>query len=119
MKVWKLISGIITIVFSVLLLQLGGCATMLTAAAESDNLSGVYIFLFGALFLSAGILSIIAFSKPAQWGDVPISILFILSIFVQGFGSTGSFNINYVFTFWTFWAAVCIIMIAIDLFRTK
>lgn len=119
MKVWKLVSGIITIVFSILLLQLGECATILTAAVDSDNLSGVYVFLFGAVYLAVGILSIIAFRKPAQWGDIPISILFLVSIFLQGFNKVGNFEFFRIYTFWTFWAMACITVAAIDLFRTK
>ena len=81
MKVWKLISGISSFVFSSFFL-LSECAFSCAYALSdsSDNLTGGYALFLGVALLIGGIESVIVSNKNTVPGNVTIIVVYVIAL---------------------------------------
>ena len=112
MKVWKLVSGILSIVlFFVVMLQscAAGLLYTLEATGESGGTAGVIV---GLMMLSGGIVSIAA-RKGSKGGNIALIVLFGIATLV-GFALAG----NYVdLNIWAGWCAINVVFAIISLIK--
>ena len=103
MKVWKLVSGILSIVFFVIIM-FQSCATGVVNAIEenADDLSGSAGIIVAFLALAGGIVSI-ATRNGGRGGNIAVFVLFLLAA-IMGFASLGTFGDLVV---WSCWCALC------------
>lgn len=112
MKVWRLVSGILSMV-SFMIVTIQSCATGIVNVMD-DNTSdksdtGGFFVAFG--LLSAGIVATIFWRKENKGGDIAIIILYGLTAII-GFTNQGTFSD---LVFWSSWSLICAIMAAITL----
>lgn len=112
MKIWKLVSGIIScVVFIIITFQ--SCATGVVNALDdnsSDTSAGGGIILAFVL-LVAGLTSACAWKSTSRGVDIALIILFGLAA-SAGFANLGVFTDLEV---WSWWAAICAGMAFISL----
>lgn len=113
MKIWKLVSGIIScVVFVVIIFQ--SCATGVVNVIEdnsTDTSAGGGVLL-AFILLVAGLTSACAWKSNSRGVDVALVLLFGLAA-LAGFLNLGVFKDLEV---WSWWAAICAGMAVISLF---
>ena len=115
MKVWKLVSGILCIVFfAVVTFQ--SCATGVVNSLEenaTDTSAGGGILL-AVLMLAGGIISI-ATRKGGKGGHIATLIVFLLAA-LMGFANLGTYGDLVI---WAAWCLICAILALIGLLTSK
>lgn len=110
MKVWKLVSGIISILlFFVVIFQscAAGIGNTLTANGEVSGSAGAIV---AFLMLAGGIVSI-ATGKGGRGGNIALIVLFGIGSFL-GFTFAGSYaDLN----IWAAWCLICVVVAVISL----
>lgn len=102
MKMWKLVSGILSCVF-VVLVSFQSCAAGLVNSMEnSSEMSGFAGILVSLFMLAGGIISIVIHKSNARGGNIALVILFGLAALI-GYTMHGRF------TDLTIWATWCLI----------
>ena len=113
MRVWKLVSGILSIILFVFV-SLQSCAAGIgNTLAENGEVGGSAGIFLSILMLSGGIVSI-ATRQGSRGGNIALIVLFGLAAFI-GFCLAGSYvDLNY-------WAGWCLInaVIAFIALKTK
>jgi hypothetical protein len=115
MKVFKLVSGILSIVFSVVVLfqsAAAGLGESLGGASTSDGALGIFVAI---LMLSGGIVSIAVRGMKKNGGNIAIVVIYLLSAL---FAFTGG---SY-FKDLSVWGSFCLIIAVlaiIDIFKKK
>lgn len=102
MKMWKLVSGIISIVlFALVMLQ--SCAVgILNAIDGNGEISGSAGVIVAILMLCGGIVSIVVRNSEKKSGDIALVILFGIAAFL-GLILYGSYeDLKY----WSFWCLI-------------
>lgn len=102
MKIWKLVAGILSIIFSVIVFfqsMLVGTANTLSSNGEVGGSAGLFVSIF---MLSGGIVSIvIRNSEEKTTGNIALGILFGLGAFL-GFSMAGSYSDLNIWAGWCF-----------------
>ena len=104
MKVWKLVSGIISmVVFIIIVFQ--SCATGVVNAlddndADTSAAAGIWV---AFILLVAGLTSACVWKEKSRWADFALIILFGFAA-LMGFANLGTFTDLEV---WSWWAAIC------------
>lgn len=102
MKTAKLVTGIISIVLSVLVLFqscAAGLGNTLAENGESGGSGGLFVAIF---LLSSGIVAV-ATRKGSKGGSIACAIMYALGAFL-GLATAGSYSDLYI------WAAICLIL---------
>ena len=105
MKIWKLVSGILSIVFSLIALVQSGAVGLVSAVEKSGDSGGSIGLFVAVLMLTAGIVSICV-RKGGKGGAIALFILFGLAA-LMGLTSTGIFADLKV---WGGWCLICAII---------
>ncbi len=115
MKMWKLVSGILSIVlFAVVSFQ--SCAAgVANTLAENGEISGSAGILVAILMLTGGIVSISTRKSMGKGGDIALIILFGLAALV-GFTNYGSYSD---LAIWSGWCAINAVLAVIDMVKKK
>ena len=114
MKVWKLVSGILSIVLFVLVSLQSCVAGLGNALAENGESGGSAGIVLSILMLAGGIVSI-ATRKGGKGGNIALIVLFGLAAII-GFAMAGSYSdLN----IWAGWCAVNAVLASIALFTGK
>ena len=115
MKIWKLISGILCIVFSAMVLFQSCAAGVVTAIEENaaDTSAGGGMIL-AILMLAGGIISI-ATRKGGKGGNIALLIIFLLAA-LAGFANQGVFKDLMI---WSAWCLICAVLALIGIFTPK
>lgn len=109
MKIWKLVSGILSIVLFVLV-SLQSCAAGLSnTLAENGEVSGSAGLLVAILMLTGGIVSIVTRKSKKNGGNIALVVLFGLAALV-GFCNYGSYSDLAVWSGWCLLNAVLAIV---------
>ena len=91
MKVWKLVSGILSCVLFILVM-LQSCAVGVSNALESnEEISGSAGLLVAVFMLAGGIVSIVTRKSVEKGGNIALIILFGLAALI-GFANYGSYS---------------------------
>ena len=112
MKIWRLVSGILSMV-SFLIITFQSCAVGFVNAVENnkDDTSGAGGILVAFGLLISGIVATVLWKKKNKGGDIALIVLYGLTA-LMGFANQGTFGDLVV---WSSWALVCAIMAAIAL----
>lgn len=112
MKIWRLVSGILSMV-SFLIITFQSCAVGFVNAVEDnkDDTSGAGGVLVAFGLLVAGIVATALWKKTSKGGDIALIVLYGLTA-LMGFANQGTFSDLVI---WSSWALICAIMAAIAL----
>ena len=114
MKTWKLVSGILTTVLSMLVLFQSCAAGLAETLEENGGSSGSAGLLVAVLMLSGGIVSI-ATRKGGKGGAIALLVLFALAALL---GYSGAENFPDL-TVWATWCLICAVLAVVSLIQKK
>lgn len=103
MKTAKLVTGILCMVFTVLVLFQSCAAGLSNALTENGEVSGTAGFLVALLMLAGGIVEVATRKSEGKGGSIACLVLFLLAALL-GFANAGSY------TDLNIWAAWCLIL---------
>ena len=115
MKIWKLVAGILSIIFSVIVFFqsiLVGTANTMLANEEVGGSAGIFVAIF---MLAGGIISIVIRNSQKNGGNIAILTLFLLAS-ALGLGLAGSFeDLN----IWAGWCLINAILALVSIFKNN
>ena len=115
MKVWKLVSGILSIIIFVIVEFQSCAAGVVNAIDDNGGTSGSIGFLCGLLILAGGVVSIATRNSIKKGGNITLIVLFGLAALI-GFLGYGNYSDLVV---WSFWALINAIIAIICIVKTK
>lgn len=113
MRTWKLVSGILCMVFFILVAFQSCAAGMYNSLSENSEISGSAGILVAVLMLTSGIISV-STRNGGKGGNRAIIIISGLAALI-GWGNAGHFTD---LKLWAAWCAICAIVALIAAFRT-
>ena len=115
MKIWKLISGIMSIVLSVFVVIQSGIAGLSNALEENGESGGSAGLFLAILMLTGGIVSIVVHNKQSKGPNIALIVLYGIAA-ALGFGFAGSYgDLN----IWAGWCLICAVFALISMFLKK
>lgn len=115
MKIWKLVSGILSIILFVIV-SLQSCAAGISnALAENGEVSGSAGFMVAIFMLAGGITSIATRKAKGKGANIALIILFGLGALI-GFTLKGSYGDLGI---WSGWCVINVILAFIAMFTGK
>lgn len=99
MKTWKLVSGILTIIFFIIVTFQSCAAGMLNAIENNGDSSGSIGILVAILMLAGGIVSIAVRNSTKKGGNIALIILFGLAA-LCGFAGHGTYSDLVIWSVW-------------------
>ena len=102
MKTWKLVSGILSIMFSIMMLYDIDYLRRIYALTDQDSTSLAFGFLASLVLLACGIVSISVKNSKDNGGNVALIIMFGICILIGR--SMSVFTDTFL---WMTWCAVC------------
>lgn len=114
MRVWKLVSGILCIVLSLLVIFqscAAGISNTLEANGEVGGSAGVMVSI---MLLAGGIVSIAIRNHTGKGGNIALAILFGLGALL-GFMLAGSYRDLYI---WAGWCLICAVLAIVSIFHS-
>lgn len=115
MKIWKLVSGILSIVLSVLVFMQSGLAGIANTLEENGEVGGSAGLIVAILMLTTGIVSIAVRKSKKKGGNIAIIVLSGIAAGL-GFAGAGSYSDLKV---WSAWCLILLVMAVIALVTTK
>jgi Ca2+/Na+ antiporter len=112
MKNWKLVSGILSIVLSVLVLFQSCAAGLSNTLSENGEIGGSAGLIVAILLLAGGITSI-ATRKGGKGGSIALIVLFAIAALV-GFTCAGSYSDLLI---WSGWCLICAVVALISILK--
>lgn len=115
MKIWKLVSGILSIIlFAVVMFQ--SCAAgVVNALEDNGGTSGSIGAIVGILMLAGGIVSIATKNKTGKGHDIALAVLFGLAA-VIGFAGYGNFSDLVI---WSVWCLINAVLAIVSMIKNK
>ena len=113
MKVWKLVSGILSIVLF-LIVSFQSCAAGISNTLSDNGEVGGSAGVLVAIFLLAGIVSIATRNSKGKGGNIALIILFGLATII-GLALAGSYLDLKI---WAAWCAINVVLAIIALVKT-
>ena len=118
MKVWKLVSGIISIILFVIV-TFQSCAAGLSNALEANGeVSGTAGAMVAVFMLAGGIVSIATRNAKGKGGNIALLILFGLAALI-GFANYGSYSDLAIWSGWCLMNAVLAVVAMITCKKKK
>lgn len=103
MKTWRLVSGILSITFCLMVLFQSCAAGVVNSIEQNDDTSGSAGMLVGILLLAGGIVSI-ATRKGGKGGSIAVAVVYGLAA-LMGLSSAGGTYKDLIV--WGVWCLVC------------
>jgi Ca2+/Na+ antiporter len=103
MKIWKLVSGILSIILFALVTMQSCAVGVANALEENGELSGSAGLFVAVLMLAGGIVSIVTRNSEKKGGNIALIVLFGLAA-LMGFAGAGSYSD---LTVWAAWCLLC------------
>lgn len=114
MKIWKLVSGILSIILFVVV-TFQSCAAGLVNTIEENGEVGGSAGIIVAIFMLAGGIVSIATRKGGKGGNIALIILFGLAA-VIGFAMAGSYSDLKI---WAVWCLICAVLAIVAIIKGK
>ena len=115
MKVWKLVSGILSIILF-MVIELQSCAAgVVNALEDNGGSSGSVGFICGILILAGGIVSIVSRKSTGKGGNIALIVLFGLAA-LFGFAGYGNYSDLVV---WSVCALINAVLAVVSLIKNK
>ncbi len=115
MKIWKLVSGVLSCVLFVLVMFQSCAAGMANTLEENGEVSGSAGFLVAAFMLAGGIVSIATRKSVGKGGNIALIVLFGLAALI-GFANYGTYSD---LAIWSGWCLVNAILAVIGIVTGK
>lgn len=115
MKVWKLVSGILSIVLFVLVAFQSCAVGVSNTIMESEEVSGSAGIIVAILMLAGGIVSIATRNTAGKGGNIALIVLFGLAALI-GFTNYGSFSD---LAIWSGWCVINAILAIVAIVTGK
>ena len=115
MKVWKLVSGILSIVLFVLVAFQSCAVGVYNTIMESEEVSGSAGIIVAILMLAGGIVSIATRNAAGKGGNIALIVLFGLAALI-GFTNYGSFSD---LAIWSGWCVINAILAIVAIVTGK
>ena len=115
MRVWKLVSGILSIIlFAVVMFQ--SCAAgVVNALEDNGGISGSVGVIVGILMLAGGIVSIATRNKTGKGHDIALIVLFGLAA-VFGFAGYGNYSDLVI---WSVWCLINAVLAVVSIMKNR
>ena len=113
MKVWKTTSGVISIVFVLLVLLTSCTAGIYNTVVQSDDSGGTVGAVFAILLLAAGIMSLAFRSKETKKTYIALISIFGLMTLMSFFGAGN----NTALIIWGIWCFACLVVAVFGLVK--
>lgn len=113
MKVWKLVSGILSIVLVGFIIFQSCAAGVSNALEENGEVSGSAGVIVAILMLAGGIISIATRNSSGKGGNIALIIIFVLAA-VFGFTMAGSYSDLRI---WAGWCSICAFLALIAMLK--
>jgi len=114
MKVWKLVSGILSILFFVIVMFQSCAAGLANTIAANKEMSGSAGLLVSLVMLPGGIVSIATRNSKGKGGNIAIIVLFGIGAVI---GLSQSATIFKDLVFWGGWCAINVIFAIISIVK--
>ena len=119
MKIWKLVAGILTIVFFIIVAFQSCAAGVVNALEENGGSSGSAGIIVAILMLAGGIVSIATRKSAGKGGNIALIIIFGLAALI-GFARHGNYSDLVIWSGWCLInAAVAVIAIVTGKKKTE
>lgn len=115
MKVWKLVSGILSIIIFVIVEFQSCAAGVVNALDENGGSSGSIGFLCGLLILTGGVVSIASRNSIKNGGNIALIVIFGLAAII-GFLGYGNYSD---LVFWSIWALINAVLAIVSFVKNK
>ena len=115
MKIWKLVSGILSIVLSGFVFMQSAAAGLGNALAENGELGGSAGFLVAVLLIAAGIVSIVVRKSIKKGAHIALIVMYGLAAIV-GFTMAGSYGDLKI---WAAWCLICAVLAVVAMIKAK
>ena len=115
MKVWKLVSGILSIVLVAFILFQSCAAGLSNAMEENGEVGGSAGVFVAMLMLAGGIVSIVTRRSSGKGANIALVVLFGVAA-VIGFTLAGSYSDLRV---WAVWCVICAVLAIIAMLKKQ
>lgn len=115
MKVWKLVSGILSMILFVVVMFQSCAAGMVNAIEDNGGSSGSFGVIVAIFMLAGGIVSVATRKAIGNGGNIALIILFGLAA-MMGFIGYGNYSDLVV---WSVWCLICAILAIVALIRNR
>lgn len=115
MKIWKLVSGILSMILFILVAFQSCAAGMVNALENNGGSSGSVGILVGILILAGGIVSVSTRKSQGNGGNIALIILFGLAA-LMGFAGYGNYSDLVI---WSFWCLINAILAIVAMIKNK
>lgn len=115
MKIWKLVSGILSMILFALVAFQSCAAGISNALEENGESGGIGGIVLAILMLTGGIVSVVTRKSEGNGGNIALIILFGLAA-LFGFALAGSYaDLN----IWAGWCLINAVLAVIAMFKKK
>lgn len=115
MKIWKLVSGILSMILFLLVAVQSCAAGMVNALENNGGSSGSVGIFVGILMLAGGIVSVATRKSQGKGGNIALVILFGLAA-LTGFAGYGNYSDLVI---WAFWCLINAILAIVAMIKNK
>lgn len=115
MKVWKLVSGILCMIFFVLVVFQSCAAGLVNSIEENGEVSGSAGVIVAVLMLAGGIISVATRKGAGKGGNIALIVLFGLAA-LFGLVLAGSYSDLRI---WAGWCLICAVVAVISLLTSS
>lgn len=115
MKVWKLVSGILSMILFVLVVFQSCAAGVANALSDNGEVSGSAGIIVAILMLAGGIVSVATRKSELKGGNIALIILFGLAALI-GFANYGSYSD---LAIWSGWCLINAVLAVVALITGK
>ncbi len=115
MKIWKLVSGILSIILFVFVSFQSCAAGLSNSLSNNGEISGSAGLIVAIMLLAAGIVSIATRNMEGRGGNIALTVLYVIGALI-GFTMAGSYSDLYI---WAGWCLICAILAVIALVRKR
>ncbi len=112
MKVWRLVSGILSIVFMIIVTFQSCAAGLAESLEDSGGVSGAMGVLVSILMLAGGVVSIVVSGSRSKGAGIALAVIFGLAALL-GLTSSGIFGDLKI---WGGWCAICAVVAIVSIF---
>ena len=114
MKVWKLVSGILSIVLCLFIIFQSCAAGLSNALEENNEVGGSAGIIVAVLMLAAGIVSIVTRNQEGKGGNIALIVMFGIAA-VVGFALAGSYSDLRI---WAAWCVLCAVLAVVSMVKS-
>lgn len=115
MKIWKLVSGILSMILFVIVVFQSCAAGVVNALEESEDVSGSAGILVAVFMLTGGIVSVATRKSEKKGGNIALIILFGLAALI-GLTNYGTYSDLVI---WSVWCLINAVLAVVDIIISK